>query len=289
MDTLFHCQHFIKAILIESIKKSRMVGIIGREGMGKSSTIGHFIQDHTSVYYLRIGTSYTIVNLFNELIYQLTNAYPSSPETLFDKMKQVSYLLTANNEKKLIIIDDAGRLSPRGLSTWFELRDNTMHTTGIVFIGLDYFQNNLLKAQKKGVPGIAEFFRRIETWYTVPSLKKNEIVKYGVDKKLNSDQIQMLKNTNLETISELENLVNAIIEESELAEKEQRTAKDVSLPGKELTNKKKKIAIVDDEKEQEELEEARKKARIEALKKARETKKVKGESKKSIKNEAVLD
>lgn len=229
---LFSAQAYIIEVLEEAKKRSRMVGILGREGMGKSSAIAQYIQGSQQVYYLRIGTTYTISNLLNELLFQLSGVYPTVADTLFDKMKQLSYLLTKDNTKKLVIIDDAGRMSARGLSTWFELRDNTIATTGFVFIGLDYFQTNLLKAKKNGVPGIAEFYRRVENWYWVPGLKRNEITAYGVEKKLNQDQLMQLAEAGIETIAELENTAAAMLEEAELAEKESRQPKNVSVPGK---------------------------------------------------------
>lgn len=240
---MFSAQQYILATLDEAKKRSRMVGVLGREGMGKSSGIAYFIQNQQSVYYLRIGTTYTISNLLNELLFQLSGAYPTTG-ALFDKMKELSYLLTKDNAKKLIVLDDAGRLSPRALSTWFELRDNTIQTTGFVFIGLDYFQKNLLRAKKNGVPGIAEFYRRVENWYSVPGLKRNEIVDYGTRRNLNSDQLQQLCEANVETIAELENYTSALREESELAEQEDRQPKPVSLPGQNPKTKNRKTSAI---------------------------------------------
>ncbi|MFN7603067.1 MAG: hypothetical protein ACK5R0_16900, partial [Bacteroidota bacterium] len=258
---------------------------LGREGMGKSSAIAQYIQDSEQVYYLRIGTTYTISNLLNELLYQLTDVYPTVSETLFDKMKKLSFFLSKDNTKRLVIIDDAGRLSARGLSTWFELRDNTISTTGFVFIGLDYFQKNLLRAKKNGVPGIAEFYRRVENWYWVPGLKKNEITAYGVEKKLTQNQLMQLAAAGIETIAELENTVSAMLEEAELAEKESRQPKNISVPGKppandEFKSKSRKVKNpgnedFDDESENEdnELEDERlREKKIQGAKRAREAK-----------------
>ncbi len=277
---MFSSQQYITAILDEAKRRSRMVAILGREGMGKSSAIAHYIQDHPEVYYLRIGTTYTISNLFNEMISQLSGAYPGVTDTLFVKMKLVSYLLTKDNTKKLIVIDDAGRLSPRALSTWFELRDNTIQTTGFVFIGLDYFQKNLLKARKNGVPGIAEFYRRVENWYTVPSLKKHEIAAYGAHHKLTEDQILLLHSSSIDTIAELENMTQALLEEVELAKLEQRSPKKVGVPGQSLINSgaqttQKYSRVDEDEDEEDKLEEEIARKKRESAKRAREAKKSK--------------
>ncbi|MBL7845540.1 MAG: ATP-binding protein [Cyclobacteriaceae bacterium] len=276
---MFSAQLYIAAILEEAKRRSRMVGVLGREGMGKSSAIAHYIQSNQQVYYLRIGTTYTISNLFNEMLFQLSGVYPTINETLFMKMKQISYQLTKDNSKKLIIIDDAGRLSPRGLSTWFELRDNTIQTTGFVFIGLDYFQKNLLQARKNGVPGIAEFYRRVENWYTVPSIKKSEIASYGLKHKLTDDQVLQLHDSSIETIADLENMKDALLEEAQLAEKEERPAKKINVPGQSTLNNgtqiSKKSRGEDDEEEEDELEEEIASKKKESAKRAREAKKTK--------------
>lgn len=232
IKNLFHPQLFIQAILDDAHKRSRMVGVLGREGMGKSSAIADYIQDHRNVFYLRIGRTYAINNFFNEMLYQISGVYPSVSESLFIKMKTLSHLLTKDNSKKLIIIDDAGQLSPRALSVFFEARDNTLHTTAFVFIGLDYFQKKLLEAKKREVPGIAEFYRRVENWYTIPGFKKTEVAEYGKDRGLSDDHVLELEQGGSETIAELENHANAILEEAQAAEKEQRTPIKTKVPGK---------------------------------------------------------
>lgn len=277
---MFSAQEYIVAVLDEAKRRSRMVGVIGREGMGKSSAIAHYIQNNSQIYYLRIGTTYTIHTLFNELLYQTTDVYPAVQETLNLKMKQLSASLVKDNSKKLVIIDDAGRLSPRALSTWFELRDNTIQTTGFVFIGLDYFQNNLLKAKKNGVAGIAEFYRRLENWYKVPAIMKNEIASYGVNHKLNNEQVLHLHDSSIETIAELEIMTNALLEEAELALREERPARKISVPGRSPlntvvakgVNSKPKFAEPDEE-DEDELEEQIYERKIEAAKRARNGKK----------------
>ncbi|MBK7652452.1 MAG: hypothetical protein IPJ20_19410 [Flammeovirgaceae bacterium] len=226
---IFHAQQHILVVLEEAQRRSRMVGLLGREGMGKSSAIAKYVNENSNVYYLRIGTTYMLSNFFNEMLFQVSGVYPTVYDTLFIKMKTLSHMLTKDNSKKLIIVDDAGRLSPRALGVFFELRDNTIATTAFVFVGLDYFQKNLLQAKKNGIAGIAEFYRRVENWYTVPGLRANEIVAYGAAYGLTANQLALLKESNIETIAELETMVQAILEESELAKRE-RSERKIPVP-----------------------------------------------------------
>jgi DNA transposition AAA+ family ATPase len=277
---LFSAQQYVITVLQEALKRSRMVGILGREGMGKSSAIAKFIQDNPQVYYLRIGTTYTISNFFNEMLFQVSGVYPTVNDTLFTKMKMLSHLLTKDNTKKLIVVDDSGRLSPKSLSVFFELRDNCIQTTGFVFVGLDYFQKNLLNAKKNGVAGIAEFYRRVENWYGMKGLLENEIPAYGLANNLTEDQVLQLKESGVETIAELENMTLALLEEAEDAKKEERAPKKVKVPGKTVQTDfsrapKSSKKAEEDEEEDDELEEAIALKKKEAAKKAREAKKAK--------------
>lgn len=275
---LFSAQQYIITVLNEALKRSRMVAVLGREGMGKSSAVAKFIQDNRQVYYLRIGTTYTISSFFNEMLFQVTGVYPTVNDTLFTKMKMLSHELTKDNTKKLIVVDDAGRLSPRALGVFFELRDNTMHATGFAFIGLSYFQKNLLNAKKNGVAGIAEFYRRVENWYNVPGLKGNEIASYGLEKKLTQEQVLDLKDSGAETIAEVENMAQALLEEAADAAKEDRPAKKIKVPGKSVAvdqSRKPLARKEDDEEMEDELEEELARRKKEAAKKARDAKKAK--------------
>jgi DNA transposition AAA+ family ATPase len=216
IDFVFHTQQFLITALETAQKRSQMIGILGSEGMGKSSAIAKYIHEHEKVYYVRIGQSYRISNFMDEMIFQVAGAYPQVHDNLFTKMKLLSSLLTKDTTKKLIIIDDAGKLSPRGLGFFHELRDNTIYCTGFAFVGLPYFQKHLLTAKKHGVTGIAEFYRRIQFWFTVPGLKENEIIAYGRAHNLSDDQILKLKQAKNDTLAMLENNAQKLLLAGEL-------------------------------------------------------------------------
>jgi DNA transposition AAA+ family ATPase len=250
INMLFSAQQYVIVALERALKRSAMIGVIGREGMGKSSAIAKFIRANPNVYYVRIGQSYRISNFIDEMLFQVSGVYPKAPDTLFTKMKQLSNLLSKDSTKKLIIVDDAGKLSPRGLGFFHELRDNTIHCTGFVFVGLPYFQKHLLQAKNLGVTGVAEFYRRIESWYTVTGLKKNEVAEYAFKHGLNEDQVLELHQSGIETIAELEWVTHDILEEAEEAKKENRTVRKIGKPGKPVT-----VSEDDDEDLEDDLEE----------------------------------
>lgn len=277
IEFLFKPQRYIVSILNDSMKQSRMVGVLGREGMGKSSAISMFIQNTQNVYYLRAGKSYAVKNMFHEMLYQVTNHYPNTSDSLYIHMKMLSSALTEDNKKKLFVIDDAGQLSPRALSIFFELRDNTRYTTGFVFVGLDYFQKKLLHSMKMGVPGIAEFYRRIENWFSIPSIPANEKSEYAKKKGLSDEQLLDVMAEKPETISQLENLIHALKEEEIENVSDKKQEKKSNFKGKHLvaSSKSERVITEDtiDHDDDDDIEEFQKRNKMESMKKAREAKK----------------
>jgi hypothetical protein len=152
-------------------------------------------------------------------------------------------------------------------------------------VGLDYFQKNLLNAKKNGVAGIAEFYRRVENWYSsMPGLQKSEIAAYGLKHKLTQDQILELHEAKVETIAELENMTQALLEEAQDAAKQERKPKKVVVPGRNAQidhSRPAKPSKEDEEEEEDELEEQLALQKKEAAKKARAAKKAKAKAKSS--------
>ena len=87
-----------------------------------------------------------------------------------------------------------------------------MHCTGFVFCGVSYFKLQLEKSINRGVPGVAEFYRRIQSWVEIPNIQSNEITEYCSIRKLTADEIAQVKKVKLETVAALEILVDKIIE-----------------------------------------------------------------------------
>lgn len=66
-----------------------------------------------------------------------------------------------------------------------ELRDNTEHTTGIVFAGPQYFKDNIEKWKNRGVQGVPELYRRMNHWETLEPPTQQEVrafcINSGID------------------------------------------------------------------------------------------------------------
>lgn len=100
-------------------------------------------------------------------------------------INHVAYKLNYEQERKLLIIDEAGKFKPRFLEYLHELHDKTQHTTGIVLAGPEYFHSNMQKWKNQGVIGVPEVFRRIQHWEYLLQPNKAEIAfmcqAYGIE------------------------------------------------------------------------------------------------------------
>ena len=89
-------------------------------------------------------------------------------------IEKASEILNSKNTP-LLIVDEAGKLSPALLLYLHDLRDNTIGHAGIVLAGVDYFKANLLKAVTKQKEGMPELYSRIIAWYELRAINKGEI------------------------------------------------------------------------------------------------------------------
>jgi DNA transposition AAA+ family ATPase len=208
----FKSERIMYAVLERAMKGSKMLAATGREGMAKTTGIASYVLTRPNCYYVNIGQSYAPKHFFKEMIISVSKGKEKPQSDMYTMMRQLTNLLTEDESKKLICVDDGGKLSPRGLGLFHELRDNTMHCTGFVFCGVSYFKLQLEKSINRGVPGVAEFYRRIQSWVEIPNIQSNEITEYCSIRKLTADEIAQVKKVKLETVAALEILVDKIIE-----------------------------------------------------------------------------
>jgi len=156
----------INTILEKAQAGCSMIGIIGAAGIGKSQGALTYILTSKNAYYIRMLQSYRSKSLFHELVFLITGQYNQSIN-LSSTIDYLSELLTKGLEKKLIIIDDAGKLKPTDLWLFHTLRRNTITTTGFAFMGSEYFMDNLLRWREDGKVGIAEFYGQVKLWFFI--------------------------------------------------------------------------------------------------------------------------
>ncbi len=152
-------------------KNGKMVGIIGYTGAGKTTALTEYYRTKKNVYLITCKKSMKPRQFFEKLLKQLGIDYTG---TIFDMIEKASEQLNSKNSP-LLIIDEAGKLSPTLLLYLHDLRDNTLHHAGIVMAGVDYFKTNLIKAVTKQKEGMPEFYSRVIMWYDLRTPNKSEI------------------------------------------------------------------------------------------------------------------
>jgi len=202
----------IQKILQKTHDDSSMSGVIGEEGIGKSTAAAKYVLSNENAYYIRMGQSYGSKTLFHELIFVMTGKEAFQSTNMKSTIDHLSAALTQSPDKKLVIIDDAGKLQSRSLGLFHELRDNTVETTGFAFLGLQYFLDNLLKWKKEKKIGIAEFYRRVNYWYSIPYLSPQEKLLYLKSKNIGIDTRVQGIIREVTTIWELEAQINIYLQ-----------------------------------------------------------------------------
>ncbi|WP_294670042.1 ATP-binding protein [uncultured Fluviicola sp.] len=158
---------------------TKMIAIIGYTGAGKTTAFEEYLENNEDVYYMVIKTSMTMKEFYSSLLNTLGIEGRVMGSTLHSLINQASHKLNYGGTKKLLIFDEAGKSKPKFFEYLHELRDNTKDTTGIIIAGPEYFHEYMKKWKTRGIPGIPEFYRRINHWEFLSEPTKEEIRGFG--------------------------------------------------------------------------------------------------------------
>lgn len=147
-----------------------MAGLIADTGMGKTTALRAFARQE-NVFYIYYDANMRPNHFYHELGKQLGYDYDS---TMYNMVNRACEVLNSLQDP-LIIIDEAGKLTDPMLLSLHALRDKTLQNCGIVFGGMPYFKNNLIKKTNKQKVGISEFLRRVQIWNELDGLRRDEI------------------------------------------------------------------------------------------------------------------
>lgn len=164
----------IKEICQEAQNNAKMISIVGYPGAGKTTALEYYSSQNELCYYLRVEPSMSAKNFYNRILNVMGVEGKDIGTTLHDMINDISYRLNYNMNRKLIIIDEAGKFKSKLLEYLHELRDKTQNTTGIILAGPDYFHDNMLKWKNKGIIGVPELYRRINHWEYLSEPKISE-------------------------------------------------------------------------------------------------------------------
>lgn len=200
----------IQKMCEDSLNYSMMVGINGEAGYGKTSSLEYFKERNNQIIFCSVEKSQTTKAFYRKIIESLgyNNLYEGAELTSL--VNTLVYILNSDNIKKLLIIDEAGKLSPVMLMYLQDIRNRTYKTTGIILSGPNYFKTRLQKWDQQNKEGIPEFKSRIQSWLNLKKPSKDEMVvfcqNHGVLSDINISQL--IKNK-----KDFRQLENAIITE----------------------------------------------------------------------------
>ncbi len=129
--------------------KTKMFGILGYPGAGKTTALLSYVQTHDYAHYVRVTASMNAKDFYRKLLNELGIIGVHKNTSLHSLINAISYHLNNEIEKQLIVIDEAGKFNPRLLEYLHELRDNTFKSTGIIISGPEYFRANILNWTRK--------------------------------------------------------------------------------------------------------------------------------------------
>lgn len=197
-------------------RSGKMLGIIGYTGAGKTTALNEYYRRKKNVFLVTCKKSMKPRQFFEKLLKQLGADYTG---TIYDMIEKASEILNSKTNP-LLIVDEAGKLSPALLLYLHDLRDNTIGHAGMVLAGVDYFKTNLLKAVTKQKEGMPELFGRITAWYELRPINKAEIeavsLANGLEDKTTINELVRGENR----VKDFRELYNAITNYKEVIEKE---------------------------------------------------------------------
>jgi DNA transposition AAA+ family ATPase len=188
-----------------------MMGIVGYPGAGKTTALRDFSDRTHKSYYVRVTASMTAKDFYSNLLNAMGVEGKYQGTSLHALINDISFRLNYSNLRKLIIIDEAGKLKPKFLEYLHEIRDNTANTTGIIIAGPEYFKTNLKKWKDRGVIGVPELYRRINYWEELDLPTKSEIKAFCKQKKVDDDDLVLTIARTCENYSDVLNAIEDYI------------------------------------------------------------------------------
>jgi DNA transposition AAA+ family ATPase len=150
----------IHGVCSDAMVNKRFLAIAGYTGAGKSTALREFAKKYEDVYYMH-ATSVMNKKLFLGAIQAsmgIRDGY--SVPMMMDAI--IAHMNSAN--QPLLIIDDAGKLSPSIMGLIQIIYDGTETRAGIVMAGTEYLEEIITKWVRYNRMGFRELFRRIGFW-----------------------------------------------------------------------------------------------------------------------------
>ncbi|MCG8573566.1 MAG: ATP-binding protein, partial [Flavobacteriales bacterium] len=119
-----------------------------------------FQRENAGVYMIRLSPPMTIKGMYNSILNSIRKEDLSRNDSISNLKHQLRLELESRDGNNLIIIDDASRFEKEKVSYLYELRNITMHHSGLIISISTHedYDKLIFKWLSKDVKGIKEFY-----------------------------------------------------------------------------------------------------------------------------------
>lgn len=197
--------------------------IIGSTGQGKTIGIKHYADSHEDVYYIKIKKSMTPKIIICRLLEQF-GENPDYAIGIHYNLDLLTRHLNSNNRKKLIIFDEACKMTALSFLYIHELRDDTDHTTGMILASPDSIEKKFKNWINNKAVGMEEFHRRITDKIYLEEPTEEEIRSVIEENDINDEEFILECQVNCRKFSDIEQAI--ILFKREQSRKNRKRNKD---------------------------------------------------------------
>lgn len=181
---------------LDAQNQSKMIGVIGFPGAGKTTALKYYYKNDQNTYYVKVQPSMRPKVFYSKMLQNMGVPDQDQGIQLHYLIQKIANILKNKNEKNLLIIDEAGKFTPKMLEYLHELRDETSENTGIILAGPVYFRSNLIKWVNSDKDGMPEIYRRINMWEELEKPTLSEVsaicIAYGLKSKSTHSSLHKL-------------------------------------------------------------------------------------------------
>jgi hypothetical protein len=158
--------------------RSKMIGLVGQPGAGKTEAARIYCQKTPGAYYMLADAEMSKARFLSDLMREMGMAVPGAGAVIPGQMiEEICQRCISQEQRPLLVIDDAGKLSPTVLRIIQIIYDRTKDRAGIVLIGTPYLKKMMDLKAKVDVMGFRELLRRFAYWITLDGINEADVMK----------------------------------------------------------------------------------------------------------------
>ena len=162
------------AVLAEAQENSRFLVLTGYTGSGKTHTLRLYAAKTKKAYYL-LADSEMNKSRFLLSIIQAIGIHPNEAGTNSGQRLEAIARKLNGEDRPLLIVDDAGKLSDPNLRMLQIIYDRTEGRAGILMAGTEYLKESIDKKARRNKMGFRELRRRVAYWQEMDKMRPKDV------------------------------------------------------------------------------------------------------------------